>query len=228
MQGFDFQIEVQRTARRKSASIALEGNLVIVTVPISLSENRIRELISKRTPWIKAKLKEQSRKPTYKQKEYVSGETFPYLGRNYRLKVVQGNEQSVKMNGGYLVVTILNCEANKPNTVKCLIKDWYQEQAEQRLKEKTKRFSKIVGVYPKSVSVKSYKSRWGSCSSNGELTYNWRIILAPHQIVDYVVVHELCHLLEHNHSPRYWQHVEYHLPNWKDCREWLRGRTLEI
>ena len=103
-----------------------------------------------------------------------------------------------------------------------LLEGWYQRQADRLLKDKTDRLAKIVGVCPRSVSIKSYKSRWGSCSSNGELTYNWRIILAPHRIVDYVVLHELCHLLEHNHSARYWAHVERHAPGWRACRDWLR------
>jgi predicted metal-dependent hydrolase len=228
MEGFEFQVEVKRTDRRKSASISLDGNLVKVSVPKSLSDRRIRDLIGKRTPWIKSKLKEQSLRPSSKPKEYVSGETVPYLGKNYRLKVLQGNASTIKMVGGYLVATVTHCEKNRQNTVKDLIETWYQRQAERRLKEKTERFSKVIGVNPKSVAIKNYKSRWGSCSSNGELTYNWRIILAPHRIVDYVVVHELCHLLEHNHSPKYWRHVEHYVPNWKECRNWLKGQTLLV
>ena len=130
------------------------------------------------------------------------------------------------MVGGYLVAIVLNGEQNRQDVVKHLLENWYIRQAKRRLKEKTERLSKIVGVTPMSVSVKNYKSRWGSCSISGELTYNWRIILAPHRIVDYVVVHELCHLLEHNHSPRYWRHVEHHIPDWRNCREWLKGQSL--
>ena len=230
MEDFEFQVEVQRTERKKSASISLDGNLVKVTVPKSLSDRRVRDLISKRTPWIKKKLKEQSQRPSPKPKEYVSGETVTYLGKNYRLKVIKGDVSSIKLVGGYLIATFLNCEKNRQDAIKYLLEVWYIRQAKRRLREKTQRLSKIVGVSPSSVSVKNYKSRWGSCSTTGELTYNWRIILAPHRIVDYVVVHELCHLLEHNHSPRYWKHVEHYVPHWRDCREWLKtnGSTLFI
>ena len=79
-----------------------------------------------------------------------------------------------------------------------------------------------MGVKLQSVGVNEYKARWGSCSSNGGVTYNWRIIMAPHHIVDYIVVHELCHLLEHNHGPKYWKHVQNVVPNYKECREWLK------
>jgi predicted metal-dependent hydrolase len=228
MKGFEFQVEVKRTDRRKSASISLEGGIVQVVVPKSLSDNRVRELINKRTTWIKAKLNEESLKPPSKPKEYVSGEAFPYLGRNYRLKVTRGDVSTIKMVGGYLLATVTHCEKNKQNTVRHLLENWYQRQAAKRLKEKTERLSKVIGVSPKSVSIKNYKSRWGSCSSNGELTYNWRIILAPHRIIDYVVVHELCHLIEHNHSPRYWKHVEYHAPDWREHRDWLKHWSIAV
>lgn len=220
MEEFGFQVEVIRTRRKKSASIQLDGDLVKVSVPQSLSDKRVRELISKRSPWIKTKLKELSDRPNIKPKEYVSGETFPYLGKNYRLKVLNGSENSVRLKGGYFITTISNRDSQL-STVKSLLEDWYQTHADKRLREKTQRLASIVGVTPTSISTKPYKSRWGSCSVSGDITYNWKIILAPHCIVDYVVIHELCHLLEHNHSPRYWKHVERHVPDWRDCRKWL-------
>ena len=219
MEGFEFQFEVIRTRRKKSASIQVDGDLVKVRVPKRLSDKAVRELITKRTPWIKTKLKELSDRPNIKPKKYTSGETFPYLGKNYRLKVDRGSENSVSLKGGYFVTTISNND-NQQSTVRSLLEDWYQTHAEIQLRAKTLRLASIVGVTPTSISTKPYKSRWGSCSVSGDITYNWKIILAPHRIVDYVVIHELCHLLEHNHSPRYWKHVERHV---SDCgrRKWL-------
>ena len=110
------------------------------------------------------------------------------------------------------------------------LKNWYQTRALEKLKEKTKRYAAILGVNPQSVDVKEYKARWGSCSSSGDVSYNWRIIIAPHHIVDYIVVHELCHLLEHNHGAKYWKHVQTVIPNYKECRHWLKthGMNLKI
>ena len=224
MEGFDFQVEVLRTKRKKSASIQLNEDLVRVLVPKSLSDKRIRDLILKRSSWIQTKLKEQSKRVSITPREYVSGECFPYLGKNYRLKIVNGKDLSVKMKNGYLVVTLIN-DKHQQEVVRSQLEKWYQEHAETQLKEKTKRFAKIVDVNPSSVSVKTYKSRWGSCSHKGEIIYNWKIILAPHRIVDYVVIHELCHLLEHNHSPKYWRQVERYTPDWKNCRNWLRHNS---
>ncbi len=226
MDGFPFQVEVVRTDRKRSASISLSGNLVKVTVPATLSDNRIRDLIAKRTPWIKKKLQEQCDRPNPTPKEYVSGETVTYLGKNYRLKVLKGEFPSIKLWRGYLEVTISKTDADPKTTIRSLLKDWYKSHAEKRLVEKTKRFAKVIGVNPNSVSVKDYKSRWGSCSIAGDISYNWQIILAPHSIVDYVVIHELCHMLEHNHSSKYWKHVERYVPNWRGCREWLKHNEL--
>lgn len=226
MDGFPFQVEVVRTDRKKSASIRLLGDLVKVSVPMTLSDSRIRNLVTKRTPWIKNKLQEQSDRPTILPREYVSGETVTYLGKNYRLKVLIGEQPSIKLKRGYVEATVIKTDVDPKNTIRSLLEHWYRSLAEKRLGEKTVRLASVIGVNPASVTVKNYKSRWGSCSTKGDISYNWRIILAPHSIVDYVVVHELCHMLEHNHSSKYWKHVERHVPNWRECREWLKHNEL--
>ena len=226
MDGFPFQVEVVRTDRKKSASIRLLGDLVKVSVPMTLSDSRIRNLVTKRTPWIKNKLQEQSDRPTILPREYVSGETVTYLGKNYRLKVLIGEQPSIKLKRGYVEATVIKTDADPKNTIRSLLEHWYRSLAEKRLGEKTVRLASVIGVNPASVTVKNYKSRWGSCSTKGDISYNWRIILAPHSIVDYVVVHELCHMLEHNHSSKYWKHVERHGPNRRESREWLKHNEL--
>ena len=228
MDGFPFQVEVIRTDRKKSASIHLQGDLVKVNVPMTLSDRRIRDLVIKRTSWIKRKLQEQSNRPIPAPREYISGETLTYLGKNYRLNVLIGEQPSVKLRRGYVEVTLPNTDVDPKTTVHSLLQDWYRSHAQKRLEEKTLRLAKIIGVNPSSVTVKNYKSRWGSCSPEGDISYNWRIILAPQSIVDYVIVHELCHILEHNHSSSYWKHVEHHVPNWREYREWLKHNELAI
>ena len=226
MEGFDFKILVKRTDRRKTASIKIDEGYVKVTVPKSVSSNRIRELIYKREGWIKAKLNQQISIKAKKTLKYVDGTVVPYLGRDYRLKFLTGDLQSVKMKNRSFVITIPEGQKSKPKVIKNLLENWYKKHAKIHLEEKTKKFSETMGVNPKSIMIKNYKSRWGSCSSVGEISFNWRIILTPHRIVDYVVVHELCHLLEHNHSPKYWSHVKRYIPNWKDCRNWLKENNM--
>ena len=227
MNGFPFQIEVVRTKRKKTASISLTDELVKVSVPSKLSDKRIRDIVTKRTPWIKKKLQEQIDRPNPKLKEYVSGETFTYLGKNYRLKVLKGMACSIKLKHGYFEATVLRSDPDPKKTIRSLIIDWYKTHAEKRLIEKTKRFAKVIGVHPNSVTLKDYKSRWASCSSKGDISYKWQIILAPHRVIDYVVIHELCHMLEHNHSRKYWRHVERYVPNWREFRDWLKKNKLD-
>lgn len=228
MDGFDFPVKVVKTDRKKSASIQLDGKVVKVRVPRTLSDERIRELVARRTSWITAKLKEAAERPVVKPKEYVSGETFPCLGRNYRLKVTAGEETSIRLRGGYIQAIVRGTDERPRETVRSMLTVWYQERAKKSLGEKTERFAKIVEVEPRSVTVKDYKSRWGSCSSSGDISYNWRIVLAPHRIVDYVVVHELCHMLEHNHSGRYWKLVEKYVPDYRERRDWLKNHSLSL
>ncbi len=228
MDGFEFPVEVIRTDRKRSASIYLEGDGVKVRVPKSLPDSCVRDLIARKSPWIKRKLKDAELKAPPKPKEFVSGETFSYLGRNYRLKILSGDAPSLKLIGGYLEVSILGSSKTQEEEIRSLLVDWYRIHARERLEEKTRRYARILQVEPNCVSVKDYKSRWGSCSTTGDIYYNWRIVMAPHRIVDYVVVHELCHLLEHNHSPAYWRHVERIIPDFQECREWLKRNSKRL
>jgi predicted metal-dependent hydrolase len=216
----ELNIKVIRTNRRKTASIKIVLGMIQVTIPKKLSEKRLRELIAKSTPWIRKKLRLHGDTTPIREKKYVSGESFFYLGRNYHLKLIQGNSIGIKLKGGNLVLNINN---NEPNWyIKEQLVQWYFRHADQQLKDKTIRYGEIVEVEPKSISLKNYKSRWGSCTVSGDISYNWKIIIAPHHIIDYVVVHELCHIHEHNHSPAFWKLVSRVIPDYKDCREWLK------
>ena len=219
-------VEVVRTKRRKTASIKIIDGSVQAIVPDQLSDGRIEELIQKRTPWIRRKLREQSQAVTHKPKEYVSGESFIYLGRNYRLKVLRGTDREVKLKGGYLEVGV--SKKSKDGDIRNALVEWYENHALERLTEKTNRYAGIMGVSPNSISVRDYKSRWGSCSSKGEISYNWRIIIAPHHIVDYVVVHELCHMQHPNHSPAYWKSVKREISDYEISRQWLKVHADEL
>jgi len=199
-------------------------------VPKSLSLERIDALIQKRSVWIKEKLEIQRAAVPVKIKEYVSGEVFQYLGRNYRLKLTSEPSIGVKMKAGYLCVSVGESRSNEliGGFIKMLLEGWYKDHAAIKLKEKTLRYAAILGLNPATIKVRDYKARWGSCSSLGGITYNWRIIMAPHSIVDYVVVRELCHMIEHNHSIKYWRHVENLIGDYNLRREWLKLNGLSL
>ena len=174
----DLSIEVVRTNRKKTASIKIVDGSVQVIVPQNLSDARVEELIQKRTPWIRQKLRQQSETVIPKPKEYVSGENFTYLGRNYRLKLVSGGLSEVRLKGGYLELGV--SKGTKEKDIRNALVRWYEEHALERLTEKTARYAKIMGVSPNSIIAKDYKSRWGSCSSKGGISYNWGICHLKH------------------------------------------------
>jgi predicted metal-dependent hydrolase len=222
--------EVIRTSRRKSADIRVEEGAVSVVVPKDLDIERITQLLNDKQQWLKKKLNIQKEATPAGGKEYVSGESFPYLGRNYRLKVLYGAFEPVKLIQGRLVVTV-SCAKDSGEEQAQMIRgaliSWYKHPAYMKLKEKVKRYTAttcngISHPEPSSIGIKSYKARWGSCSTKGKLDFNWKIIMAPNRMVDYVVVHELCHLKHHDHSPKFWKEVERILPDYLECKEWLK------
>ena len=226
MNEYPFKVELVRANRKKSASITIQDDIVVVRVPKELSEYRIKKLIKDKTPWIRVKLKECEPKFSIPSKEYVSGETISYLGRNYKLKIIEGNKSSIKLKGQYLLTTIT--DKNSQKDVYSLIQSWYIYHATEKLMEKTNRLAKAIGVKPISIKVKNYKSRWGSCTSKGDVSYNWKIMQAPSSVIDYVVIHELCHLIEHNHSSKFWNMVEKYCPEWRKSKEWLKRNSLQL
>ncbi|MFW5450040.1 MAG: M48 family metallopeptidase [Methylophagaceae bacterium] len=223
----DFNVQVIRTGRRKTTCIQINNGQVIIRVPKKLSVDKIDVLIDSRTRWIKQKLLQQQQLPPLKYKQYVNGEEVYYLGRRYQLKVLIAAKQTVKLSHGYLHVQI---NKKEPAAIRTALKKWYLEHARQQLESRVKQFSKMMQVFPVSIQVREYKARWGSCSSKGHIKFNWKLIMAASDVVDYVVVHELCHLIEHNHSANFWTLVKTILPDYEIQRQWLRqqGHSLEL
>lgn len=216
-----FIAEVVRTNRTKSADVRVEDGVVSVVVPKTLELDRINKILDDKRQWIKNKIYLHRDAQPNTTKEFVSGESFAYLGRNYRLKVVDGHFKPVKLVQGRLVITVPNPK-EYPHMVRNALVRWYKQHAELKLNEKIKRYAAIVGVEPESVGIKNFKSRWGSCSAKGHIDFNWKIIMAPNRMVDYVVIHELCHLKHHDHSPKFWKEVERVVPDYQACKEWLK------
>jgi len=218
---------VRSTRRRKTSSIIISNGLVKVVVPDQISDFTIKKLINKRMSWIRKKLQDESNITPIMAKEYVDGERFTYLGNSYKLKSFVGSVSFVKVTSDYIHISLP--KKSKEN-IKALLEHWYEEKATEILTEKTNSYAKIIGVSPTSIALGDFKSKWGSCSIEGKISYNWKIIIAPHKILDYVVIHELCHMLEHNHSKEYWRHVNTYCNDFKEYRKWLKlnGRDLVL
>lgn len=230
IQGNGFVADIIRSPRRKTAAIKIQKGKVFLMVPACLPMTAIESLVAKKNRWIKEKLAIQNEIIAIKPKEFISGETFSYLGRNHPLKIESGLYPVIKLHQDELVVSVRDKTADNAQAIKQLLIKWYRQQAESELRDKTLRFSQIIGVNPSAVTIKSFKSRWGSCSITAGIQYNWKIIIAPDRIIDYVVIHELCHILHHNHSPAFWKAVERYCHDYRDCNAWLKinGGRLEI
>lgn len=221
----EFDYQIIRRPRRKTASISVKPDCSVrVVVPASLPEHKIVDLVKRKSNWIINKIIHfQEIKKSHKVKEYVSGESFTYLGRNYRLKVVSGDGDVKLVNGRFYVpVPSETSDKDRDSIVVQQLTNWYAEHAMDRLIEKTKRYGQQIGVSPTSVGIKGFRSRWGSCHSDGRIYFNWRIIIAPHSIVDYVVVHELCHLVHNDHGKKFWKLLESIIPDYAARKQWLK------
>lgn len=221
--------EVIRSARRSTVAIEVApDSRLLVRAPIGVDLDRIHDIVRSKAPWILGRLsKVKAIRQTHTEKEFVSGESFPYLGRNYRLKVIEdGSREETRLDlkdGRFRVVVSewLEDQARK-EAVHETLRQWYQDRAQAILTAKAEALSKQIGVQPSHVVVKNQAKRWGSCSRNGTLNFNWRLVMAPTSIVEYVVAHELCHLKIHDHSKYFWQLLGAILPDFEKRREWLR------
>ena len=224
----NFNIDIKKTNRKKTVSFQVVKERVKVLVPKHLNQSRIDKLIKSKSKWIKTKLSKVDQILPYRKKDYVSGEDFLYLGKHYRLKILKGKKYNIELTDKYLKITIKS--HTKDNKIKRLLKKWYFNNADNYLSELTNELSKKTGINFRSVKVRNYKSRWGSCSSSGKIFYNWKIIMAPTRIIQYVVFHELAHLKVHNHSPKFWRLLKSYYPDIEDAKSWLiqNKNRLEI
>ena len=223
------RVEVVRSIRR-TAALHIIGSDLQVRVPEHVGDERVAAFLQRKRPWIRSKVAEIQLLPPHRSKELVSGESSPYLGRHYRLKIQEGHQVGVCLSGGYLKATIRPNEQGEQREARIqqYLHNWYRSRALEHLKEKANRYAQQIGVSPAGVSVRNFRSRWGSCDRKGQVVFNWNIIKAPHAIADYVVIHELCHLIHANHSDKYWKEVARHDEEHKAHRRWLKENCSQL
>lgn len=187
---------------------------VIIQAPLDAKIERIQEILYKRAPWI---LKQQSFflsfQPRTTERRYVSGETHLYLGRQYKLKVIQSQNELVKLLHGELVV-----ETPNQKNVRSLVKAWYLAKAKEKFEELSNRWIHRFGpegVQPTSIVLREMPLRWGSCTPRGKIILNPELIKAPKGCIEYVIVHELCHLIYRDHSPAFFRLQTRYMPGWE-------------
>ncbi len=216
-------------AKRKTLGITVLPDLSVeVRAPNATDPTAIAEVVRRRAPWILRQQRELEKYlPKQPPRRYVSGETHRYLGRQYRLKVHELSAaepaiERVKLSSGFLTVWAVNPYDNEQT--EALVQDWYRRQAQrvfgERLEALLPRFQPLSIQRP-TLTIRRMKARWGSCGANGVVTLNLKLIQVGKPLIDYVIVHELCHLVEHNHSKRYYALLDRMLPDWRKRRQQL-------
>ena len=193
---------------------------VILTAPIRSNEREIEYILKKRADWIDKKMAFFDAHTKVNEKEYVSGENFCYLGRNYRLKVIKSNNEDVKLQRGYLQIFVKD-PTNHDKKQK-LIKIWQTKKAQIHFEKAIKKYKHIVKKEIGIIRIREMKTRWGSCNpAKGYINLNLKLIEKPHECIEYVVFHELAHLVHADHSSKFYNYLTLFMPDWKNRKEKL-------
>ena len=219
----DYKIQY---SNRKTLNISVERDRsVIVRAPENLSTERIEEIVQSKRNWIKDKINHAQKYPVdFKAKEFVSGEALLYLGRNYQLLVIDEDFEGIRFNQSFTISKSNQKNANQ------LFKEWYLAKALEKIKPLAKKYASNLGVVYNGCKTSEMKYRWGSCTPKNNIIFNWRIVKAPVYVLEYLVAHELVHLIENNHTPEFWNILSIQVPNYEKAKKWLKekGQLLEI
>lgn len=211
-------------SRRRSIAIIIQGDgKLVVRAPLRISKTIIQDFILSKTDWIQT----QQAKVASRQAPlhaFTTGETFLYLGKSIPLKLVNHSSQPLSLNSSFLLKTSDQLRAKE------IFEKWYKKQARQVFISRVQFFAQKHPFSYSKIRLSSARTRWGSCSSKGTLSFTWRLVMAPLDIIDYVVIHELVHLEIQNHSPVFWKKVQEVMPDYKKRRAWLKeyGNLLNL
>lgn len=214
-------------SQRKNLTITVERDRsVVVRAPEGTTPETIHEVVESRKPWIYEKtrhLQKYKGLPHPPGKEWVNGESLLYLGRNYQVEIVDSKEKSIRFSQKFIVPVSLYSQKHE------VFKQWYMAKAQEKILPRVQMHAKNLGLHYNHVKIVDIKYRWGSCTPKNNLNFNWRLIKAPMFVVDYVIVHELAHLFEANHTPRFWNIVRSQSAKMDKAKQWLKehGELLE-
>ena len=224
---------IKRSFRAKYVNISVGVDGVQVVAPVSMDDSEIIPLVEKKREWIFKKFESYRQLAQIRlEREFVSGEKLLFMGNDYPLKVIEdeGRFTSVNLTEGQFLVYInkhIPLEMRR-EAIRRKLEQWYISKAKKIIHERLELFANKIGVKINTVRYKNQKTRWGSCSQKGNLNFNWKLVMAPMYIVDYVVVHELCHLIQMNHSKKFWQQVGSWIPDYKERRKWLKENGIRL
>ena len=225
MTPLDYQII--RSPTRKKLTITVERDrMVIVHAPEGATEDEVRRVVEAKRQWILTKLRHPQKYQDRLHppgKEVVNGKSAPYLGRDYRIEVTKTASGKVEFSQLFQVPPAHQAKRRE------VLRDWYIARAKERILPRAEQHARELGVKFGAANIVDNRYRWGSCTANDNVSFNWRLIKAPMFVIDYVIAHELAHLIEANHTPRFWNIVKTQVPGMEKAKAWLKdhGEFLE-
>lgn len=216
-----------RSAKRSKLTITVERDRsVVVNAPKGTSDETIQRVVESKRQWIYEKMRHPQKYqalPHPPGKELVSGESALYLGRQYRIEVVKNGLVDIQFSHRFLI------PASQGKKRQEVLREWYIDKAKEKLVPRSKLHARELGVDVAGVKIVDSRYRWGSCTLNNNINFNWRLIKAPMFVIDYVIVHELAHLIEANHTPRFWNIIRAQTSTMDKAKAWLKehGELLE-
>ena len=212
-------------SNRKTIALQINENAeLIVRAPRHVSQNRIHQFISEKEAWIiKTQQKMRARQDDIEQNsEFKDGKKVLFLGEEYEISL-NGKIKHIKIHDN-----VMEFPFEKIERAEAFLTQWYKKKAREIIPPKVAHYAKYLGLSYNKIGISSAKKRWGSCNSKGSINFSYRLIMTPPSIIDYVIVHELMHLREMNHSPRFWAHVESVIPDYKKRRKWLKDNQYKF
>jgi predicted metal-dependent hydrolase len=229
--------QLRRSTRAKNTRIVVKPDVIEVVAPPHISARQIHAFVLSQQGWIKTailRLASQTQSfPALAPDYYTEGAAIPYQGKRLPLRFQQGNAKSIRIQlqeDSHFVVRLAadTTGIQQSQGIRQALIRWMKQQARRQTGLLLQHYADRTGLLPRSYRIKTLKSRWGSCGPNNDININWLLLPAPPAALEYVIVHELCHIQHKNHSPAFWELVATHYPAYREQRLWLKqhGMTL--
>jgi len=223
LDGIDISIE--KTERRKTVSIFIERDgSVRVLAPVTATDEKIETAVKAKEYQIFTKIAKWKELNQGKvNREFVNGQSFLYLGKNYRLSIEENQDVPLKVSGGFF-----RLDKKYLNKVDKVFKDFYRDKAEQKIKERLKLIEEKFQHKPTAIKVLELQNRWASWTPKNGLNFHWKCIMAPVAVLDYIITHEVVHLKHPNHSIEFWNELDKKMPNYREYENWLKRNGVKM
>ncbi len=226
----DIEYQLLPGSDRQTTDIVIERDgIITVRAPKRMTPEQIDETVLAKRMWIYRNLAEwRDLNATRVTREWVSGETFLYLGNRYRLQMVAEQDEPLQLKDGRFCLSRKVVELDGQDAAHQVFEAFYKTKGLPRIQRRVAYFATKVGVTVADIQIKDLGYRWASCTKRGDLHFHWKCLMAPLTIIDYIIVHELCHMHHRDHSDAFWNEVDKVLPDYRERKEWLRIRGAEL